>query len=103
MGKYTQSDDPRIESAIAEALQTVTSLVAERFDPEAILLAGSFGRSEGSAVVVDERVKFLKDFDVVVIVDRSPSQSALENVTTEIHRALGIDDPSGRAFRFSGF
>ncbi|HNT54082.1 MAG TPA: hypothetical protein PKG95_05180 [Anaerolineaceae bacterium] len=73
MGRYTLQEDPRVDQAVAEHLAIIQAEVLRRCKPQALLLAGSFGRGEGSVAVNGTGLNFLSDYEICLI---SPSPAA---------------------------
>lgn len=105
MGRFTRSDDPAVDAAVERVMGTVKdAILAACPRAEAILLAGSFGRGEGSALrQPDGSVRFLKDFDLVVLTDEAPPPEAQRAVVDDVYRRLGLENPEDELFRFQHF
>lgn len=70
MGKYTVLEDPRIDEYIDRYLERVVETIFEcipRTHIRSIILAGSFGKGDGSVIVDDQGVKPQRDFDLGII------------------------------------
>lgn len=70
MGKYTILEDPRIDEFIDSYLKRIVKLILKCIPPKnirSIVLAGSFGKGEGSVVVNDQCIEPLRDFDICII------------------------------------
>ena len=81
--------------SLANKLNRDMGLVVEeihkRFDSlEAILLAGSFGRDEGSALYSGDKCQPLNDYDVVVISDAQITNHELNEMRLYLANACGI-------------
>jgi len=69
-----------------------------------IFLTGGFGKREGSVETTQNgKVRFLRDFDFAVIVDRIPKEETVKKLYDQIYRSLGLPNPEGKLFRFSNF
>lgn len=67
MGRYTVSDDPRVDAFVGEHLnhimQAVRGLMGN--DLDAAVLTGGFGRGEGSVLVNDDSIlRVINDYDI---------------------------------------
>jgi len=70
-GKYTISDDPRVDTQIEARLgRIVQTLVRGIPNIESIILTGGFGKGEGSFKVCNTTVRPLRDFDLIVILSK---------------------------------
>ncbi len=102
MGKFTECDDPRVDHQIQLQLGSVVEIIKENVPlVRSILLAGSFGRGEGSVEIVNNEVRPLKDYDIYVIVDRIPSKRCKHVLDRKIRSSLGL--PESGTSKFSGF
>lgn len=73
MGRYTLQTDPRVDQMVSEHLEIIRAAVLRAINPQALLLAGSFGRGEGSVSVSEAGLTLLSDYEVCLI---SPSPAA---------------------------
>jgi hypothetical protein len=89
---YTLHPDPRAEAAVAAQLERVMQAVVDRIgEPEAIVLAGSFGRGEGAVTMAaDGGHTAYNDIDLV-IVDKANHTDALRELSAQLSARLGID------------
>jgi hypothetical protein len=80
MGKYTFTDSVRVDAYIDEYLNRVIDSIFNYFPRQqvrSILLAGSYGKGEGSVLLTENYVKPLRDFDICIIVPKGKIPSAL--------------------------
>jgi hypothetical protein len=71
MGRYTLHDDPKVDDKIQSDLDVIVSEVLTSMHPTSIILAGSFGRGEGSVLCLDDQIIKVKDYDIIFVVDKS--------------------------------
>ncbi|MFX1362975.1 MAG: hypothetical protein ACFE7A_05945, partial [Promethearchaeota archaeon] len=74
MGKYTKYESKRVDSVIDSQLNLIRDIILEDISGvKSIILAGGFGKGEGSLEITqDGKVVLLRDFDLVAIVDKIP-------------------------------
>ena len=79
---------------IAWDLTTITAEIVETCGPvRAVVLGGSFGRSEGGVVNVGDRHRVLNDYDIFVISDRPLNvlkRRALRRLREDLASRLGV-------------
>ncbi len=97
MGKYTILEDPRVDECIDGYLKRVVDALLEDLPGiRSIILAGGFGKGEGSVIVDNHGVKPLRDFDLVVIFgERVPSVEFIQDVQRRLQDRFGsmrVDD-----------
>jgi len=104
-GIYTHYGASWIDKQIDLKLRIIVNTVLKNVPRvKSIFLAGGFGKGEGSVEVrPDGDVKCLRDFDIVVIVDRIPDETTQQRLHSSIYKSLGLLDPEGNLFRFSKF
>ena len=87
MGKYTHLDDPRVDAYIDERLKTiVNSFVQGAPGIRSILLTGSYGRGEGSAIVTATGVTLLRDFDLVLLFHKRVPRKEVASISDRLER-----------------
>lgn len=103
MGKYTIYDDKSIDQEIDRKLEIVKKCITKHLNNNviSILLAGGYGRGEGSVIIDNGNVKLLKDFDIAVIVKKIPDYSIMELVLEDIYQSLGNEGES--LFKYANF
>jgi hypothetical protein len=102
MGRYTNYGNS-VDAQVQAQLDLATKIIL-RIIPgvRSIILAGGFGRGEGSVEIQENgKIVFLRDFDLVAIVDRIPTGRIQHSLRNEIYRSLNLRDPG--TFRFSDF
>jgi len=69
-----------------------------------IIIAGGFGKGEGSIKLTkDGRVRCLRDFDVVCVVDRKPNSKVIDELHDRIYKSLELINPESSLFRSKSF
>jgi hypothetical protein len=71
--------------------------------PVSIYLIGSFGRMEGSLYVSHGNINPVRDYDVLIIVDKYVKGDIIKKIRKNIHKKLGLSDPFSRVFKGEGF
>ncbi|MFC2067154.1 hypothetical protein ACFLUO_08950 [Chloroflexota bacterium] len=90
---YTQLKDERIESKIEQELNIVCEEILKVIKPVSIILFGSYGRGEGSAQIIDDKVIVTKDYDTLLVMNKSISPSVIYRISENIHKRLGRTNP----------
>jgi hypothetical protein len=91
MGIYTVYDDPKIDNCIASHLSTiVTTIRRELPEVGAIILAGGFGRGEGSVLLKDDKVIPVNDYDIVLATHTMPNHYHLVDLASQLAQSIGI-------------
>jgi predicted nucleotidyltransferase len=84
-----------------------TSVIVEEIlkevKPISIYLIGSFGRNEGSFYLSGEAITPLRDYDVLIVVNKRVREDVIKKIRRNIHNRLGLPDPFFREFKFKGF
>jgi len=87
MGRYSQLDSPQVDEIIAR----VVNRVALSLRPKSIILAGGFGRGEGSFMEVDGKLRFLSDCEITVMLGRYMPRSRIEKLATELTQETDLE------------
>jgi len=90
---YTQVKDERIDNKIDEQLKVVCEEILKITQPVSIILFGGFGRGEGSAHIIDNKIIVSKDYDTLLVVKRRLSPSVIYKMSENIHKCLGLENP----------
>lgn len=90
MGKYVVRSGS-VEGNIDKIMKLITDEIVRRFDPESIILSGSFGRDEGAVLVEGEKLIFLSDCEIIVVASKYIARSALKRLSSELVQKTGID------------
>lgn len=67
--KYTVNGDPRIDAKVENDLQRIKTGIKMLMGnaAEVILVAGGFGRGEGSVVATTQRIRIINDYDIIIL------------------------------------
>ena len=105
LGIFTSYENNSIDAQIASKLQVITNTILENvLSVRSILLTGGFGKGEGSIKKINNgKIICLRDFDLVVIVDRIPNEIAIQKLYNQIYQSLNLPNPESTLFRFSNF
>ncbi len=104
--RYVPCEDKSVNEQIDSQLQLVAKTILKNMtNVRSIILAGGFGKGEGSfKLTKDGKVRCLRDFDIVCIVDRKPRSKAVEKLHDLTYKSLGLKNPKssvyGRARNF---
>ncbi len=96
MGKYTALDDPIVDQTVEEHMQQIVAAVTSRIEPQAIFLRGSFGRGEGSVVVEGSGLRFLSDYELMVVTSDYRDRQPLQTVARQMTAQLGVETSISR-------
>jgi predicted nucleotidyltransferase len=77
--------------------------ILKEVKPVSIYLIGSFGREEGSFYLSNGNLSPLRDYDVLIVVDKYVRRDVINKIRRNIHNRLGLPDPFSRDFKFKGF
>ncbi|MCC7551737.1 MAG: hypothetical protein KO316_09685 [Methanobacterium sp.] len=104
MGKYTIYDEEIVDSKIQSQLNVILEQLLKKIpNIQSVVLAGGFGRGEGSVIINGDDVQPLKDYDIFVFLDDLPSKKIINSLNENIYNELGIRNPSNDDFKFSEF
>ena len=92
-----------IDSTILFYKAVIVQEVLKEIDPISIYLTGSFGRKEGSLHISERKIVPLRDFDVLIVVNKLFDNEVIERIRKNIHERVGVRDPFTREFKFKGF
>ena len=95
MGIFTAHDDPRVDEAIGSHMQAMAKLCCSAFGSNlaSVVLSGSFGRGEGSAILhPNGSVEPLRDYDMRLITHSPVQSQQLETVRSEFMKATSLGD-----------
>ncbi len=90
---YTPLKDKRIDDKIDHELQIVCEEILKIIRPVSIILFGGFGRGEGGAQIIDNKVILSKDYDTLLVVKKKIPPSVIYRMSENIHRRLGRTNP----------
>lgn len=90
MGKYTILEDPSIDNKIDEILNLLVNQIVGVFQPESVILSGSFGRGEGTVLCQNGDVNIISDFEIGVISRKYYKRFLCSKISQKISRKLNI-------------
>jgi len=90
---YTIHNDPKVDIRIEQDLQQIVTELCDTFsDVYAVILAGGFGRGEGTVVFTNGTPRPVNDYDLVVVTEQTYQElEPLERLGQSIAKVLGID------------
>lgn len=105
MGKYTIYNDDIIDKEIDNRLAIIVSTIVGSLGNNvySIILAGGYGRGEGSVIKENGSVRLLKDFDICVVTHNDVNYIATKNLLDIIYNKLRLDNAENSLFRHSKF
>ena len=77
--------------------------VVKEIKPTSVYLIGSFGRDEGSFRVSGETINPVRDYDILIVVDKGVKSDVIKRIRKNIHKRLRLPDPYSKEFKFRGF
>ena len=103
LGIFTSYENTSIDTQIESKLQIITKTILENVSSvRSILLTGGFGKGEGSIKKINNgKIICLRDFDLVVIVDKIPKEITIRKLYNQIYQSLNLPNPEFTFFRFS--
>ena len=90
MGKYTLLADPQADDIVEAHLLTVRECVLRYFQPQALILAGSFGRGEGSISLDNEQIRFYSDYEISLVSSSPRARLFIEPIQRELNSVLPV-------------
>jgi len=84
-------------------MSVVVEETLRKTKPISIYLTGSFGRDEGSLLRLNGKLSPLRDYDILIVVDKYIDEQSIKKIREQIHERLGLPDPYSREFKFGGF
>lgn len=81
MGKYSWHDDPYVDTYIQKKLNLIIKYVTRLIPTiKSIVLAGGFGRGEGTVAINGRTIRLIRDFDIYLLFEKSIPWSAVRKV-----------------------
>lgn len=105
MGKYTIHNNDLVDLEIDRKLKLVVDCIVKYLNSNvhSIILTGGYGRGEGSVIVSNGDIQLLKDFDIVIIVNKVPNEDVTLLILEEVYKNLGVKNPEKSLFKHSKF
>lgn len=91
MGIFTIYDNHNVERKIQSELDVIIEEILSSIHPLTILLAGSFGRGEGSVLIQEAHITPVMDYDLLIIAEKDSllTKKELEEVRRRIMNLCG--------------
>lgn len=104
MSKYRAAQQD-FHSTLLFHKSVIVEEILREAKPVSIYLAGSFGRDEGSLRLSKGIISPLRDYDVLIVMDRLVRGDIIKVIRKRIHEKLGLLDPYSRNYnyKFGGF
>ena len=89
--KFTIHDSQSIQNKITNDLDLISDIILKQFsNVESLILAGGFGRGEGSVLVVDSYIQPINDYDIYIIAKDNSQKIDLEELRNLILKKIHI-------------
>ena len=98
--KYVSNYSSEVNNQIDQTLQIVAKTIVKNIEGiKSIMIAGGFGKGEGSIKLTSAgKVILRRDFDIVCIVDHKPRSKTIDKLEDQIYKSLGIPNPTSSDF-----
>lgn len=112
MGKYSVSNNPKVDIAIQKRLDYIVDEITNRIDAKirAIILTGGFGRGEGGVIKENDEYTPVNDFDIGVLVStsdylfrRKKLQTNLSDLVHDLSSKVGVKQIDAGISHFLAF
>jgi predicted nucleotidyltransferase len=94
--RYYRIFDPEMQRILELTIETVLKYLKENC--LSIYLIGSYGRNEGAIYVDHSCIRPLRDFDILVVTNRTVSNKTIKKITDELHEKIGLVSPTNSPF-----
>jgi|GEM_PF-6870137 len=86
MGTFTLHENSDVDRKIQTELDIICEEILSYVRPTTILLAGSFGKGEGSVLIQDDRIIPVTDYDLLIITEKGSflTQKEMKNLKRRI-------------------
>lgn len=91
MGKYTVGSIPNIDEVVDSHLELIRESILRYIQPQAILLAGSFGRGEGSVYLDGEELRFISDYEICMISSNPAARIILDRIISDLGTKIPVE------------
>ena len=89
--KFVVNQDEKVAKRINDDLYIIQQIILENFnDVESIILAGGFGRGEGSVLIHEEEIQPINDYDLYVITKFDNQKNIIKKVRKLISSIIKI-------------
>lgn len=87
MESYLSADNPEVNRIITDIVTEIVS----HFHPRSIIMAGGFGRREGSVFEENGKLKFLSDCEITMMSAKDASREAIGKLSAELYQRTGLE------------
>jgi predicted nucleotidyltransferase len=94
--RYYRIFEPEMQRILELTIETVLKYLKENC--LSIYLIGSYGRNEGAIYVDHSCIRPLRDFDILVVTNRTVSNKTIKKITDELHEKIGLVSPTNSPF-----
>jgi len=101
--EYTPYKEKWINNKIHSDMQVICKEILKVVDPISIILLGGFGRGEGSVIVKKGSIQPLKDYDILLVLEKKIPLSELEGIVDNAQKILGYNTLIDHDAFFSDF
>jgi len=89
--KFINYDNKKVQNRIESDLKIITKIILKyHSDVDSLILAGGFGRGEGSVLISGKDIQPINDYDIYVIVKNSSNKINLEKLRKLILEKVSI-------------
>ncbi len=90
MGKYTIRDDQMVDQTVQSHLDCIRETTLRYIHPVALLLAGSFGRGEGSVCIENGTIQFFSDYEICIISSSPGARVLVDKISQELKGKIPV-------------
>jgi len=101
--RYTSLKEKWVDEKIQQDMNVICEEILKVVRPISILLTGGFGRGEGSVLIKNKKVYPLRDYDILVVINKTLPNSKLQLLEKRICQRLGYSDSAERFYLLSDF
>jgi len=89
---FTSYRDPKVDLQLMDQMKIIIDEIVNTYkNVYSVILAGGFGRGEGSIKILESgEVVPLKDYDIYVVTDRRISENEYISMVKRIHEKIGV-------------
>jgi hypothetical protein len=85
------TNDPRVDERVNKIVAYIIERIVTLFHPRSIMLCGSFGRGEVTAIVHGDNLQFLSDCDINLVTIRSVPRTKIAELVHEVKNKYGLN------------
>src|SRR5947209_2267716 len=93
MGHFTVHSIPSVDAVIQNHMVVLRDLCLKTLGSNlsSLILAGSFGRGEGSVIIRhDDSIQPLRDYDCILVLHRHVARAVIEDIRSDFFRLTGL-------------